>query len=311
VSESKQPNIEEWKNKDEGRPVIGCDGYSDGLEPVVSLDLAKCNTTSDMLKAMAQTSFSARALGEAADVLEAMVRDPKCFVIGTFSGAMTVAKMGLVLSDMIDHGMLDCVVSTGALMAHGFCADSGGVHFKHRPDMDDQELFWKGYDRVYDTLELEKNLDDTEVIVCAVLNKWPTDKPMSSEGFLHELGRWLHENTAEQARGILKSSFRKNIPVYVPAFTDSELGLDFGVFNHKLRVAGKQQIRFDRGTPSACSRPSESGSSPSAEASRATGPSRSGPTSTSLRSASARKKGCSSASSTPCESAPSPCTGAA
>ncbi|MHC4391012.1 MAG: deoxyhypusine synthase family protein [Planctomycetota bacterium] len=245
MSESKQPNIEEWKNKDEGRPVIGCDGYSDGLEPVVSLDLAKCNTTSDMLKAMAQTSFSARALGEAADVLEAMVRDPKCFVIGTFSGAMTVAKMGLVLSDMIDHGMLDCVVSTGALMAHGFCADSGGVHFKHRPDMDDQELFWKGYDRVYDTLELEKNLDDTEVIVCAVLNKWPTDKPMSSEGFLHELGRWLHENTAEQARGILKSSFRKNIPVYVPAFTDSELGLDFGVFNHKLRVAGKQQIRFD------------------------------------------------------------------
>ena len=33
--------------------------------------------------------------------------------------AMTVAKQGLVLCDMIDHGMIDVVISTGALMAHG------------------------------------------------------------------------------------------------------------------------------------------------------------------------------------------------
>jgi len=230
---------------EDGRPLLGRDGHEDDLEPVVPLDLSSCGTISDLLKAMSRTAFSARALGEAADVLEAMVRDPDCLVVGTFSGAMTVAKMGLVLTDMLDHGLLDIVVSTGALMAHGFTEAAGGTHFKYRPDMDDTELFWKGYDRVYDTLELEKNLDDTEVIVSAVLDAWPQDRPFSSRTFCAQLGRWLAENTAPEVRGILKSAHQKNIPVYVPAFTDSELGLDLGVHNHKLRQKGEPALGFD------------------------------------------------------------------
>ena len=38
------------------------------------------------------------------------------------------------------------------------------LHFKHRPSMTDEELYEKGYNRVYDTLELEQNLDDAEKI---------------------------------------------------------------------------------------------------------------------------------------------------
>ena len=32
----------------------------------------------------------------------------------------------------------------------------GMVHYRHDPRMSDEELFDKGYNRVYDTLELEK-----------------------------------------------------------------------------------------------------------------------------------------------------------
>ena len=98
-----------------------------------------------------------------------MVADPDCFVVGTFSGAMTIAKMGLVLADMIEHRMLDAVVSTGALMAHGFVEASGRTHFKYDPAMDDRELYYRGYNRVYDTLELEQNLDDIFHILVGVL----------------------------------------------------------------------------------------------------------------------------------------------
>src|SRR5258708_8088661 len=72
----------------------------------------------DLVRAMSKTAFTGRQLGEAADVLEAMARDEDCFVVMTLSGAMTVAKQGLIVTELIDRGILNVVVSTRAPMAH-------------------------------------------------------------------------------------------------------------------------------------------------------------------------------------------------
>jgi len=110
-----------------------------------------------LVRGMAATAFGGRNLGEAADVFEAMVRDRDCFRVLTISGAMTIAKQGLVVCEMIDRGWVHAIVATGALMTHGFVEAAGMTHYKHRPSMNDEELFAKGYNRVYDTLELEQN----------------------------------------------------------------------------------------------------------------------------------------------------------
>jgi len=117
------------------------DGREDGLEPLEPLDLTAIESCSDLVRGMAKTAFGGRQLGEALDVLLEMVRDESCLVVGTFSGAMTVAKMGKVLCDMIDLGMLDVVVATGAFITHGLTEAAGLVHYKHKPGMDDPELF--------------------------------------------------------------------------------------------------------------------------------------------------------------------------
>jgi deoxyhypusine synthase len=219
------------------------DGSELGLTPTAPIDLGKCRSYSDLLEAMKNTSFGGRQLGEAADVLLEMVQDDDCFVIGTFSGAMTVAKQGLVLCDMIDHGMLDAVVSTGALMAHGLIEASGMSHFKATADLDDRQMFYAGLDRVYDTLELEKNLDDLELIFDEILAGWPNGETACSRSVLDELGRWLEKN--RPGRSILKSALSRDVPVYIPAFTDSELGLDFALHNRRRRREGKAAIPFD------------------------------------------------------------------
>ena len=56
------------------------------------------------LRAMGQTAFTARQIGDAADVLEAMARDKDCFGVMTLLGAMTVAKMALVFCDLVEAG---------------------------------------------------------------------------------------------------------------------------------------------------------------------------------------------------------------
>ena len=46
-------------------------------------------------------------------------------------------------------------------------------------------------------------------------------------------------------RGILKSCVEHNVPVFVPAFTDSELGIDFALYQRQRKKEGKAPLRFD------------------------------------------------------------------
>jgi deoxyhypusine synthase len=139
--------------------------------------------------------------------------------------------------------MVQAIVSTGALMAHGFVEASGGVHFKYDPSMNDQALFERGYNRVYDSLELEKNLDEVEHIVMQVLDDADDGEPWSSVRLNRELGAYLSQKSG--GRGILRSAWEHDVPIYVPAFTDSELGLDFAIHNHRRERASKPRLQFD------------------------------------------------------------------
>ncbi|NQT06374.1 MAG: deoxyhypusine synthase family protein [Candidatus Omnitrophica bacterium] len=219
------------------------DGFSEGLKPLRPLALSEVRTVNDLVTQMSHTAFGGRSVGEAADVLHKMVSDKDCFVVLTLSGALTVAKMGLVICDLIDSGMVQAVVSTGAIMAHGFVESAGMSHFKYEPHLKDEKLYKSGYNRVYDTLELEKNLDNVELIVRKVLDKISRKTTLSSELINKRLGEYLLENA--KGRGILKSAFTKKVPVYVPAFTDSELGLDLGIYNRKAKLKKKPLFRFD------------------------------------------------------------------
>jgi deoxyhypusine synthase len=214
------------------------DGRQDGLIALESLDLDKVHSFADLLRGMARTAFSGRSLGEALDVTLAMVDDPKCKVVLTLSGAMTIAKMGKVIAKMIDAGMVQAVVSTGALMAHGLSEAVGLVHYRHDPRMSDEELFAKGYNRVYDTLEMEANLNYVEEFTGRALDTLQGE--LSSEIICKALGKVLADDPG--GAGVLRSAFVHGVPIYVPAFTDSELGLDLATWSmKKAREAGTTQ----------------------------------------------------------------------
>jgi deoxyhypusine synthase len=231
--------------KDEGTGIDRKlhDPVEDHLIPIEPLDLSQVRTVDDLVRAMGRTAFTGRQVGEAADVLEAMARDSECFRVMTLAGAMTVGKQGLVIADLIDHGIVNAIVSTGALMAHGLVEATGHSHFRYDPSMNDVELYEAGYNRVYDTLEPERNLDAVERVMAKILNAWNPDEILCSWKLNRAIGEHLH-NQAE-GRGILRSAYEKNVPVFVPAFTDSELGLDFAVTNRIRAREQKTKLRWD------------------------------------------------------------------
>jgi deoxyhypusine synthase len=220
------------------------DPVEDKLIPLESLDLNRVHSVDDLVRAMAKTAFTGRQVGEAADVLEAMVTDPDCFVVMTLAGAMTVAKQSLIIAELIDRGMVNAIVSTGALMAHGLVEATGRAHFRYNPDVPDTDLYEQGYNRVYDTLEPEQNLDDVEEVMSEILENWDHNEVVCSYKLNHAIGEFLSRRSKDQ-RGILKSAYEKGVPVFVPAFTDSELGLDVALNNRLRESTGRHKLRFD------------------------------------------------------------------
>ncbi len=219
------------------------DPVKDKLRATVPLDLSKCATIDQLVRAMGNTAFTGRQVGDAADVVEAMARDKDCFVVMTLSGALTVGKMALVFCDLIESGVVNAVVSTGALMAHGLVEATGLSHFRYNEKMDDKELFHAGYNRVYDSLEPEVNLDHVEDVMELILTGWDANDVVCSYKLHRKIGEYLTKHV--QGRGILKSAFQRNVPVFVPAFTDSELGIDFALHKFSRLKEKRPLLRYD------------------------------------------------------------------
>jgi len=186
----------------------------------------------------------ASQVSRGAQALQSMVKDKNCLRFLTISGAMTVGKMDLVICDMIESGMVHAISSTGALMAHGLVSSIGLKHYKYNPKYNDTELAKHKLNRVTDTLEPETNLDTVEEVIGKVIEKIDGVVPLSPTALNKLIGKYLVENYPDD-RGILKSAYLYGVPVFVPAFVDSELGNDLYIHNLKRKRRGQKAILVD------------------------------------------------------------------
>lgn len=198
-------------------------------------------TVTKLISELKKFGGLAYKVSDGAETFRIMVDDKDCKVFLTMSGAMTIAKMGLVVCDMIDESMVNSVTSTGALMAHGLVESIGLKHYKHNPAHNDKLLADKKLNRVTDTLEPEENFTEVDDVINEVMLGIKPEDEMSPR-ILHMLiGKYLSEKHPND-RGILKSAYEKNIPVFVPAFVDSEIGNDVYVHNLERMKKGKKPI---------------------------------------------------------------------
>lgn len=179
-----------------------------------------------------------------AKALETMVKDRECFRFLTVSGAMTVGKMDLVICDMIELGMIHAISSTGALMAHGLVSSIGLKHYKYNPGYTDTALARHKLNRVTDTLEPESNLDMVEKVLGEVIDNIAGTRSISPTSLNQRIGKYLADHYPNE-RGVLKSAYQHGVPVFVPAFVDSELGNDLYIHNIRRRRRGRKPVLMD------------------------------------------------------------------
>lgn len=189
-------------------------------DPVIPVDLEKAITIKDLVDAWKDGGIQSRSLAECSTVYENMLTDkdrPTVFL--GLSGALIAGGMRKVISDMISKGIVDVVVSTGAILYQDYYAAQGFRHYKGTPKADDEVLHDLYIDRIYDAYVDEIGFvecDDRIAEFCSKLEA----RNYSTREFLHDLGSTIKDNNS-----ILGNAARCGIPVFCPAIADSSIGI--------------------------------------------------------------------------------------
>jgi deoxyhypusine synthase len=196
-------------------------------ETIQHIDIKEHNVVS-LVEAMENMAFTARDLSRAAKIFDRMLRDKKCSIILTLAGSIFSAGLKRVVYDLVNNNMVDAIVSTGALMVdQDFFESLGYKHYIGTPFSDDNLLRDLHIDRIYDTY-----IDEDELRICDETTAKIFDslepKPYSSRELLWEFGKYLDQNGGPKVEdSIIYTAYKKNVPIFVPAFSDCSAGFGF------------------------------------------------------------------------------------
>ncbi len=216
--------------------------------PVEHIDIREFDGRA-VLASYRNSALQARALAEAAEIVDEMLRDQDCMVILTLAGSLVSAGLKGAIRTLVECDMVDVIVTTGAVVVdQDFFEALGHRHYiapgsVDAPEATDEELLRLGIDRIYDTYIDELELQHCDRVVARVLSELEP-RPHSSREVMRELGAYL-ERVAPDAESIVLAAHRRDVPIFVPAMSDSSAG--FGAIIHRMQAhrTGTAPLSFD------------------------------------------------------------------
>ena len=219
-------------------------------DPIQHIDIKQHNVV-PLVDAMQHMAYSSRDLARAASIYERMLRDQDCGVILCLAGSLISAGLKQIFVDLIRNNMVDAVVSTGANIVDQDFFEALG--FKHwiaddlfKQGTEDATLRELMIDRIYDTL-----IDEEELRICDETTEKIANslepRPYSSREFIRAMGAYLEKEGKTPAKGgvdsIVLAAYEKDVPIFVPAFSDCSAG--FGLVAHQHARQGKAKVSID------------------------------------------------------------------
>ena len=190
--------------------------------------ISKNMTISQLVDFFGSTGYNARRLFEAANIMKQMI-DAGSTICLTLAGAMTPIGMGNTIKTLIENGYIDWIVTTGANVYHD-------LHFAYdlpvrqgHFQVDDDVLFSKQIVRIYDVYIKEiGTLQAQDLIVQREIKKIEKSysKSYSTADMSHSLGKATYENSTNPEKSFLASAYKNDVPVFIPAISDSSIGLN-------------------------------------------------------------------------------------
>ncbi|TXT61453.1 MAG: Deoxyhypusine synthase [Promethearchaeota archaeon] len=190
---------------------------------IIPFDPQKVKNIDDLLTSLQTCGFQGRNLGIALNILHKMASSDKILTVMTLSGAMVPAGMGEIINTLMENKIIDVLVSTGANIIHDLVdVFSNEGHYIGSSEVDDDELFKQRINRIYDVFLPEDNYENAEKNILKTIKNTYSEKEIFTTP--SELFQKLGEKI--EKRCIISVAAKHQIPIFVPAFSDSEFALN-------------------------------------------------------------------------------------
>jgi len=198
--------------------------------PLVShIKLTKRMSLSDIARQMeAVKVLGPGRFGKAVTILGDLFRDDDCVKLISLAGPIVPGGLRTIIADLIDDGLLDGVVTTGANITHDILEGLGHRHIVGTELADDSKLKRQGLSRIYDLLVTQKAIEHLEKATHCMLNRIPETRRrnIASYELLWEFGKQIGDR-----RSILHTAQKHKIPIFCPGIFDSMLGLNLWTYS--------------------------------------------------------------------------------
>ncbi len=218
--------METGERKSEAR---GQSFWLDGpmIEPLV---LAGNEGVADMIdNVFAKSGFNARRLAEGAKLYARMLQADATVCI-TLAGAMTPIGMSGVFIPLIENGLVDFIISTGANVYHDLQRPFDFPIVQGSPNVDDNILAEDDVARIYDVFIANDNtLTGADLLVHEAVAGLDTSKPYSSAGLHQKLGELVWERARHPEKSMVAAAAKYDVPIFTSSPGDSAVGLNLAV----------------------------------------------------------------------------------
>jgi deoxyhypusine synthase len=185
-------------------------------------------------------AFNAGRLSEACHIFTDGMLDPAHdTTIGlTVAGAMTPAGLGGCVIELMERGLVDFVISTGANLYHDLHYALNFTLHRGSPFLDDVELYDRGIIRIYDVLFPAEVLLETDVYLRDFLVRAKLDGPISSAELHYRLGEDLRARYPGcEEHSVVAKAAELGVPLYTSSPGDSSIGMNLA-FHELINQSG-------------------------------------------------------------------------
>ena len=168
----------------------------------------------------------------------------------TLAGALTPAGLGGCLIELMERGLIDFMISTGANLYHDLHYALNFTLRRGSPFLDDRDLFDEGVIRIYDVLFPASVLLETDQYVRDFLVRSGLDGPIATSELHFRLGQDLLSRTPGcEEYSVVAAAAKYGVPIYTSSPGDSSIGMN--VAYHELMnesaADDRSQSRRQRG----------------------------------------------------------------
>jgi deoxyhypusine synthase len=174
-------------------------------------------------------AFNAARIGEACRIFtdKMLLPEHDTTIALTVAGALTPAGLGGCVVELMDRGLVDFVISTGANLYHDLHYALNFTLHRGSPFVNDVELYEQGVIRIYDVLFPAEVLLETDAYVRDFLVRCGLNGPVSTAELHYRLGvDLMARHPGCEGYSVVAAAAAAGVPIYTSSPGDSSIGMN-------------------------------------------------------------------------------------